>query len=108
WSFPVKEFKVAPGGIISIQVDAAIPAGHHIYSLKTYEGEGPLPTSFEVSPKELAAVDGGIEHPKPIVRHDKNFNTDVELFEGAVSLKVPVRMSRSAAQGEHKITLVIN
>lgn len=83
-----------PGTTVTVEVEATIQKGWHLYSTKPVEN-GPFPTTFSaVDGLELA---GAIEESKPTNAFDKNFKINVNFYEEKATFKVPVKIGSSGA-----------
>lgn len=106
WSLGKNKVSGAPGQTVNLQVSAEIKSGWHLYSIKTYEKDGPLPTRFTVEPKELVGLGDVILQTKAKEKMDPGFNMKVELLDGTAQFTVPLRIKPEAKPGSHEITLV--
>jgi thiol:disulfide interchange protein DsbD len=94
---PVKWTLVPPGAVFkvgvpaSVQIDAAIQDGWHIYST-TQPAGGPIATHFTV-PDSQPFIMAGDPTPtiEPRVQFDSAFGMNVQLHEKAVGFIVPIR-----------------
>src|SRR5690349_16670211 len=79
WSGSVAQAQVAPGGTVTVKLDAAIDSGWHMYSLTT--PPGPIPTTIKaVDSPGVAGLT--VFEPPPVRKFDPNFNADTETYEG--------------------------
>ena len=99
WTILENEVGANPGETISIRIKGEIPKAWHTYSLKVYPKFGPPTTFIELLPNESALIDGVISSdPKPTIdpKLTKQYKYDVEIFEGAVTFTVPLKVLATA------------
>jgi thiol:disulfide interchange protein DsbD len=104
WSARLDPADARAGEGARIIVTAKIQPTWHLYSLTRVSG--PTPTSLALAPgKALVAAAKPIQ-PPPIKKHDPNFDTQVELYEGAVAFGLPVRVA-PGAKGPQKASIKV-
>jgi DsbC/DsbD-like thiol-disulfide interchange protein len=90
----------AAGGETSVKLSAKIDDGWHIYSITQGPG-GPIPTKVSVPDSQAFALAGQVKSSAaPAVKFDENFGINVETYEKAVDLTVPVKVQKGAKAGE--------
>jgi thiol:disulfide interchange protein DsbD len=102
WSANVAQAEVAPGGTVTVKLDAAIDAGWHLYSLTT--PPGPIPTTIKAVDSPAVAR-FTIFEPPPVRKFDPNFNADTETYEGAQTFYARVTLAKDATAGPLTVTL---
>lgn len=99
WSILTPKVTGAPGEIVQVKLKGVIEAGEHIYSTKSYNVDGPTPTAFTVGERSVASLAGRVKGPTPKTKHDEGFEIDVEIWEGTITLNVPVKIAKDAKPG---------
>ncbi|MCX2475389.1 protein-disulfide reductase DsbD family protein [Pedobacter sp. MC2016-05] len=89
WSYAAK--KTSPT-TATIYIKANIEAGWHLYSQFVKEG-GPVKTSFNFSNGKDYTVVGSTIEPKPIVKYEPVFKSDVSFFEKSVIFQQKVKFT---------------
>lgn len=79
WEFSVRQ----KGQQKEIVMKATMEKGWHIYS-QNMEGDGPIPTSIQLTLPKGAKAEGKPSEPSPIKHHDENFGMDVYYFNDHV------------------------
>jgi thiol:disulfide interchange protein DsbD len=98
--------KVAPGGLVTVDVEAGILAGWHVYSATTPPG-GPTRTSFRLIHGEPFHLDGAIKQSAPTKLLDPNFGIQTEFFTGAAMFQIPMRAAPGAETGRYEVELQV-
>lgn len=98
--------KVEAGGTFTVDLQARVGEGWHLYSMELPEG-GPIPTTIEVVETEAFASGGEVSEPTPIPWFDQNFNMQTNYFEGVVDFQVPVQVKPSASPGQHSLEVKV-
>ncbi len=89
WSSHIVKGDAKPNAIVTVELDAVIDAGWHLYDI-TKTKAGNEPTSITaVSPAKLT---GPVEESKPVRKYDANFEAEVEFFEKSAQFTVPVQL----------------
>jgi len=97
WSIARAEAKPAPGGkTFSVNVNAQIDAGWHLYALE--EPPGPTPTVISIPKTSPYALDGDIVIPAPTRVFDANFGVETAFFEDQATFTLPVRVTSRAGR----------
>lgn len=65
---------------------AVIHDGWSIYGFDLEPG-GPVATSIEFKERDDYKLIDGLEHPSPVVKFDPNFNMDIPMFLGSISIR---------------------
>lgn len=104
WTASIAPASLKPGAKAVVTVNVAIQTGWHIYSVTQGPG-GPFPTKIVVAPGG-PLLGGKVQQPKPEIQFDKNFNINVEEFNGSASFTVPVTVGPKAS-GPSKATVNI-
>jgi thiol:disulfide interchange protein DsbD len=100
---PAKSVKA--GARFTVKLTATIQEGWHIYSLKPID-DGPLPTRIWLAEGQPFQLAGPIKGDQPQTLQDPTLHMEVELYEGAPSFTVPLKVSPGAAPGAQR--LVVN
>ena len=91
-----------PGAEVLGKLSAQIDSGWHLYSLST--PPPPIATTIQLGKGPIA--EGIVPYqPKPIRKHDPNFDADTETFEGAPAFYLKIAIKRDAAVGPAQITV---
>jgi thiol:disulfide interchange protein DsbD len=102
WTLEPSSVSAAAGGEALLRLTARMDPGWHLYSLTTPEG-GPLPT--RVGMAENAAVKGcRVYAQAPHKVFDKNFNIDVETYDGKAVFIFVCELKPDALQGRIEFT----
>ena len=88
--------------MITVKVKADIESGWHLYSISQPPG-GPIPTTISVAGEQPFELAGQIAGPKPKSEFDRNFEMEVEYYEGVAEFSLPVK-----TKGQGKQTLRVN
>ncbi len=95
-AYPSK-LKVKSGDEFHIKLEIALANHWYTYSLKEQlndEGIGPTPTEFYFDESSSITLNGDIFYPKPIIKYDKGFETEIETYEGIVNFILPVKAKK--------------
>lgn len=68
----------------TIEIQAVLADGWHLYSQHVANEIGPVPTSFVFEPNENVKFIGKVNEPQPIQKYDENFEAMLDFFEGKV------------------------
>lgn len=68
----------------SIEIQAVIADGWHLYSQHVDNEIGPVPTSFSFENNDQIKLIGKVTEPAPIQKYDENFEAMLDFFEGKV------------------------
>ena len=99
WSAHVTSGDAKPGATVTVELNAKIKPGWHLYALPPTKASN-IPTTVEITaPAKLA---GKVGQEKPILKLDKNFEAEVEFFENSAKFTVPVQLGPDG-----KATLVV-
>ncbi|MDQ1471127.1 MAG: hypothetical protein QOJ99_2607, partial [Bryobacterales bacterium] len=102
WTASVDPAAVAPGGTVTIKLQADIDAGWHMYSLTT--PPGPIATTIKtIDSPAVAQV--AIFEPPPVRKFDPNFNADTETYEGQQVFYARIQLKSDVQPGPVTITL---
>jgi thiol:disulfide interchange protein len=97
WKLETDVTRVAPGGKVLARFTAAIAEGWHLYSPTT--PPGPIPTELKLADSPYARLER-LHQPKPNVRFDPNFNTNLETYDGGAVFLMEIAISAEAPAGE--------
>jgi thiol:disulfide interchange protein DsbD len=89
WSTHVVTGETKPGSNVTVELDAAIDAGWHLYAI-TESKAGNIST--EITADAPAKLTGKVGEDKPVLKYDKNFEAQVEFFENKAKFTVPVQL----------------
>ncbi len=104
WAAVASPATTSPGNQMAVMLTATIDSGWHIYSM-TQPAGGPVRTEINVTSGQPFSRSASIIVKKPDVKFDENFQINVEQYEGAVELRVPVMVGRTAPPGKQKIRI---
>lgn len=94
-TWTVQSSEVAKNGKATLTLNGSVREGWHVYSLKQLP-EGPTPLLVTLDANTIAKADGAAAGSQPTKIHDPAFGLDTQFYEGAFTLKVPVKLgSRS-------------
>lgn len=68
----------------TIEIQAKIADGWHLYSQHVDNEIGPVPTSFLFEENKQVKLIGKVTEPTPIQKYDENFEAMLDFFEGQV------------------------
>ncbi|MGE3801713.1 MAG: cytochrome c biogenesis protein CcdA [Candidatus Kapaibacterium sp.] len=108
WTQITKSVTGKPGDNVEVAVKVVLVKKAHLYTEKTYSGEGPSPTEVTVGEASVITKRGKLRSSKKPINHfDPNFSFDgdsvyTEYWEGTVTLTVPLKISKNAKPGEYK------
>lgn len=89
WSAHVSAGDAKPDAKVTVELDAKIDKGWHLYAI-TESKAGNISTAITaVAPAKLT---GKVEEDKPVLKYDKNFEAQVEYFENQAKFTVPVQL----------------
>ncbi len=89
WTSHITTGTVAPNAVVTVEVDADIQPGWHLYAL-TKTQAGNIPTSLSaVAPAKMT---GPVVEDKPIKKYDPNFEAQVEFFQDHAKFTAPVQL----------------
>ncbi len=101
WSLEISPAAAKPGSEVVGKLTARIDPGWHLYSLST----PPPPIATTVQLADNPALEGmRVLQPKPIRKHDPNFDADTETFEGSPVFYLKMRVRKEAAAGAVDVT----
>jgi thiol:disulfide interchange protein len=92
------------GALISIELQADIQKGWHVYSISQMPG-GPETTVISFPSKQPFRQDGLLQPPMVHKAFDPNFNMKTETYEGTVKFRIPVIVDAVALVGNQKIAV---
>ena len=75
----------------SVEFNAKIEKGWHMYSQNLNKDLGPVPTEFSFNDQKEIKLVGKTQEPEPIKKYDANFEGDVSYFEGDVIFTQKIR-----------------
>jgi len=84
---------VAAGEKFTIRLRLTLDEYWYTYSLKEQlnkEGIGPTMTEIIIDSTQFLKLSGDIKSPKPKIKFDKGFETDIEIFEHTADFEIPV------------------
>jgi len=87
WSYAAKKTSSTEATIF---IKASMEKGWHIYSQKATEG--PVKTTFAFLPEKSFQLIEKVTEPKPIVKFEKAFGTDVSYFENTVVFQQKIKL----------------
>jgi len=97
WSGKVLPQKpLAPGARFTVDLDARIQPGWHLYALDQPEG-GPIATEITLPEDQQFSFAGAISAPKPHVVLDPNFNLRVGFYLDKAQFRIPLEVGRAAS-----------
>jgi thiol:disulfide interchange protein len=102
WSLAAEPEKVPPGSQVVFRLTAKVDPGWHVYAPTTPPG-GPIITSIKLADSP-ALAEAKLYEPKPERKLDKNFNLDVEVYDGAVDFLFVSEVKRDAPRGPVEVT----
>jgi len=68
----------------TIEIEATIAEGWHLYSQHVDNEIGPVPTSFVFKENKQVKFIGKVTEPTPIQKYDETFEAMLDFFEGKV------------------------
>jgi len=101
WKLEIEPARVAPGGKALARFTAAIEDGWHLYSPTT--PPGPIPTELGLADAPGAKL-ARLLQPRPKVKFDPNFNTNLETFDHSAVFLMEIAIAPDAAAGELELT----
>lgn len=87
WSFSQQDLG---NDEVMLIMSAKMDKGWHLYSQFIPEG-GPIPTTFQLEKNQNYKAIGKVSEPKPITQFDKNFNMNLQFFNGRVDFKQKIK-----------------
>jgi len=109
WSMQVSppEGQVKAGEKFTIQLNAKIDEGWHLYAIDQEEG-GPIPTRILMPAEQNFEQAGGIESSEPKTAMDPNFNMMTHFYEEQASFVIPVQAAANAAAGKTEVKVNVS
>ena len=102
WLLEFSPTTAKPGSEVLGKLSAQIDAGWHLYSLST----PPPPIATTIQLGEGPVVESIVPYqPKPIRKHDPNFDADTETFEGSPVFYLKLAIKRGAPVGLTQVTV---
>jgi thiol:disulfide interchange protein DsbD len=86
----------------TIDIQAKIVDGWHLYSQHVSNEIGPVPTSFVFQDNSQIKLIGKVTEPTPIQKYDENFEAMLDFFEGQVTFS-----QRISVKGATKVDGVV-
>jgi DsbC/DsbD-like thiol-disulfide interchange protein len=96
----------APGAALTVQIDADISPGWHVYAFHQTAG-GPTALSIALADNSTAAAAGAVTGPAPSKQHDQSFDLDTETYSGTVELLLPLKINSDLPAGQHQVPVKI-
>lgn len=106
WTTALDAKDLRAGEAGQVVVTAHIDPDWHVYSMTPRKGEGPKPTKIELVPGPALAPAGPAVQPEPHRELDKGFNIEIEIYSGAVSFGLPVKVAPGIT-GAQKATVKV-
>lgn len=100
WTLQFDPPAAAPGAKVAARLTAKIDPGWHLYSLST--PPPPIATTVKLA-DDITFRRAEVLQPKPIRKHDNNFNADTETFEGEVVFWLALEVRADAQSGARDI-----
>jgi DsbC/DsbD-like thiol-disulfide interchange protein len=109
WTMQVNlpEAPLKPGDKLTIQLNARIDEGWHLYSLDQTEG-GPIPTRIVLPSEQSFEEAGSIESSEPKAAMDPNFNLMTHYYEEQAAFLIPVKVAAGAPAGKTEVKVNIS
>jgi DsbC/DsbD-like thiol-disulfide interchange protein len=105
WSGKVLPQKpLAPGARFTVELDARIQPGWHLYALDQPEG-GPIATEITLPEDQQFSFAGSISAPKPHVVFDPNFNLRVGFYLEKAQFRIPLEVGSAAGTGTKALNI---
>lgn len=102
WSLEFSPAQAKPGSQVVGKLTARIDSGWHLYSLST--PPPPIPTTIQI--ENQPAIEGmHVFQPKPIRKHDPNFDADTETFEGEPVFYLKALVKKDAVAGVNQVAV---
>ena len=101
WTLEFEPAAAKPGAKIVARLKAKIDPGWHLYSLST--PPPPIATTITLAPNNIFGATRALQ-PKPIRKHDPNFDVDTETFEGEAVFLLEATVKPDAPAGAAEIT----
>ena len=101
WSLEFSPAAAKPGSEVVAKLTARIDAGWHLYSLST--PPPPVATTIQLAPNSVVERMRVLQ-PKPLRKHDPNFDADTETFEGSPVFYLKLHVADKAPAGATEIT----
>lgn len=101
---PVPKKPLTANSVFQVALTAKIAPGWHLYSTSQPEG-GPIPTRIWIPEGSSFLSAGDIQIPLPHKFFDKNFEMEVEYYEGSPVFLLPVKVGPKVAGGKHALTI---
>ena len=93
---------IRPGDSFSVALVAEIEDGYHLYG-----PEEPYPSGTEVSVSGEGLEVGEASYPPVQTRELSGLGT-YDLFEGTITIRIPVKLSDAGMAGEHIVKATVN
>ena len=101
WALEFSPAAAKPGSEVVGKLTARIDPGWHLYSLST--PPPPIATTIQIAGSPV--LEGmRVLQPKPIRKHDPNFDADTETFEGSPIFYLKLKVRKDAPSGSADIT----
>lgn len=94
WKIKAQPASSSDAKLITVELDATIERGWHLYSTEKIDG-GPAPTRITVVADQSFELAGEIDSPAPRSAYDPNFQVTTEFYEGEVAFTIPVKSTAS-------------
>jgi len=79
----------------TIEMEANMAEGWHLYSQDISDGIGPIPTTFTFEESDVFVLSGETVEPTPITKYDRNFEGELSFFEGQVVFLQEIKVEKS-------------
>lgn len=79
----------------TVEIQATLADGWHLYSQDVDNEIGPVPTSFTFESNNDLKLIGKVTEPSPIQKYDENFEAMLDFFEGKVVFSQRVSVKES-------------
>ena len=107
WSGKVNVKSAAyPGEHSSIEVEAVIQDGWHVYALTQVAG-GPTPLRISVGDNRLVELDGTITGSTPSKQHDTSFDLETQTYSHSFTVTLPLKVKQDAPAGDARVPVSI-
>lgn len=94
WTFSVEE-RGEDFAVLSLKAD--IEEGWHVYATELPNDEGPIATSFSFETTKDFKLDGKIDEPEYITKHDPNFDMDLNFHDGSANFRQRIKIKTDEA-----------
>lgn len=92
----------------TIDIQANIADGWHLYSQHVDNEIGPVPTSFSFEENPKVKFVGKVTEPTPIQKYDENFEAMLDFFEGQVVFSQRVSVKGATTINGHATYMLCN